>query len=92
MYALLVKEINSFLNSLIGYIVIAVFLLTIGLFLWIFPDGNFNILSAGYANIDPLFVITPWVYMLLVPAVTMRLFSEEKKNRNYRIVTYSPSY
>lgn len=90
MYALLVKEINSFLNSLIGYIVIAVFLLTIGLFLWIFPDGNFNILSAGYANIDPLFVLTPWVYMLLVPAVTMRLFSEEKKTGTIELLLTRP--
>jgi ABC-2 type transport system permease protein len=90
MYALLVKEINSFLNSLIGYIVIAVFLLTIGLFLWIFPDGNFNILTAGYANIDPLFIITPWVYLLLVPAITMRLFSEEKKTGTIELLLTRP--
>ena len=90
MYALLVKEINSFLNSLIGYIVIAVFLITISLFLWIFPDGNFNILEAGYANIDPLFVITPWVYLLLVPAVTMRLFSEEKKTGTIELLLTRP--
>lgn len=90
MYALLVKEINSFLNSLIGYIVITVFLITISLFLWIFPDGNFNILEAGYANIDPLFVITPWVYLLLVPAVTMRLFSEEKKTGTIELLLTRP--
>jgi ABC-2 type transport system permease protein len=90
MYALLVKEVNSFLNSLIGYIVIAVFLITISLFLWIFPDGNFNILEAGYANIDPLFVITPWVYLLLVPAVTMRLFSEEKKTGTIELLLTRP--
>jgi ABC-2 type transport system permease protein len=90
MFPLLVKEINSFLNSLIGYIVITVFLLTIGLFLWVFPDGNFNILQGGYANLDPLFVITPWVYMLLVPAVTMRLFSEEKKTGTLELLLTRP--
>jgi len=51
MFALLTKEINSFLNSLIGYIVIAVFLLTIGLFMWVFP-GELNVIDSGYANID----------------------------------------
>ncbi len=90
MYPLLVKEINSFLNSLIGYIVITVFLLTIGLFLWVFPDGNFNILAGGYSNIDPLFAITPWVYMLLIPAITMRLFSEEKKTGTLELLLTRP--
>ncbi len=89
MFALLKKEINSFLNSLIGYIVIAVFLLTIGLFMWVFP-GEFNIMDSGYANIDSLFSITPWVYMLLVPAVTMRLFSEEKKTGTIELLLTRP--
>lgn len=79
MYALFVKEINSFLNSLIGYISIAVFLIAIGLFLWIFPGNDLNIAESGYASIDGLFNITPWVYMFLIPAITMRMFSEEKE-------------
>ncbi|MFM7016226.1 MAG: gliding motility-associated ABC transporter permease subunit GldF [Bacteroidota bacterium] len=89
MFALLKKEINSFLNSLIGYIVIAVFLLTIGLFMWVFP-GELNVMDGGYANIDSLFSITPWVYMLLVPAVTMRLFSEEKKTGTIELLLTRP--
>jgi ABC-2 type transport system permease protein len=90
MIALLRKEINSFLNSLIGYIVITVFLVTISLFLWIFPGGGFNIPDSGYANIDPLFVLTPWVYMLLIPAITMRLFSEEKKAGTIELLLTRP--
>ncbi len=90
MFSLILKEINSFLNSLIGYIVIFIFLLTLGLFLWIFPDSSFNILEAGYANLDPLFVITPWVYMLLIPAITMRLFSEEKKTGTIELLLTRP--
>ncbi|MFN8153490.1 MAG: gliding motility-associated ABC transporter permease subunit GldF [Bacteroidia bacterium] len=90
MFSLILKEINGFLNSLIGYIVIFVFLLTIGLFLWIFPDPSFNIIDAGYANLDPLFVITPWVYMLLIPAITMRLFSEEKKTGTIELLLTRP--
>ena len=90
MRALLVKEINSFLNSLIGYIVIIVFLVTISLFLWIFPGGDLNILEGGYATIEPLFSITPWVYLFLVPAVTMRLFSEEKKTGTIELLLTKP--
>ena len=90
MFSLLVKEVNSFLNSLIGYIVIIVFLLTISLFVWVFPDTEFNIPGSGFANIDPLFIITPWVYMFLVPAVTMRLFSEEKKSGTIELLLTRP--
>lgn len=90
MFSLLKKEINGFLNSLIGYIVIVVFLTTIGLFLWVFPENQFSILDAGYASLDPLFIITPWVYMFLVPAVTMRLFSEERKSGTMELLLTKP--
>ncbi len=90
MFSLLVKEINSFLNSLIGYIVIIVFLLTISLFVWVFPDTEFNIPGSGFATIDPLFIITPWVYMFLIPAITMRLFSEEKKSGTIELLLTRP--
>ncbi|MEO5570349.1 MAG: gliding motility-associated ABC transporter permease subunit GldF [Bacteroidia bacterium] len=90
MIALLKKEINSFLNSLIGYIVILVFLLTISLFLWVFPETEFNVFESGYANIDSLFIITPWVYMFLVPAITMRLFAEEKKSGTIELLLTHP--
>lgn len=90
MFSLLKKEINGFLNSLIGYVVIVVFLTTIGLFLWVFPENQFSILDAGYANLDPLFIITPWVYMFLVPAVTMRLFSEERKSGTMELLLTKP--
>lgn len=78
MISLLKKEIQSFLGSLIGYIVILVFLTTIGLIMWIFP-GNNNVLDSGYASIDTLFAIAPWVFMFLIPAITMRSFADEKK-------------
>ncbi|HKR04023.1 MAG TPA: gliding motility-associated ABC transporter permease subunit GldF [Bacteroidia bacterium] len=90
MLSLLQKEINSFLNSLIGYIVILVFLLTIGLFLWVFPATDFNVFESGYANIDSLFIITPWVYMFLIPAITMRLFAEEKKSGTIELLLTRP--
>ncbi len=89
MLTLINKEIRSFLGSLIGYIVIAIFLTTIGLFLWIFP-GETNILEAGYATIDPLFYIAPWVFMFLIPAITMRLFSEESRTGTIELLLTKP--
>ena len=90
MFTLIKKEVNSFLNSLIGYIVVIVFLLTISLFLWVFPGNEFNILENGYAVIDGLFVITPFVYLFLIPAITMRLFSEEKKTGTIELLLTRP--
>lgn len=78
MWALLRKEIVSFFSSITGYLVVVVFLTVIGLYMWVFPD-EFNIFDAGYATIDTLFVIAPWVFLFLVPAITMRLFAEEKR-------------
>ena len=79
MLSLLQKEINGFLNSIIGYVAMLVFLLTIGLFMWVFPGTEFNVTEAGYANLDTLFIMAPWVFMFLIPAITMRSFAEEKK-------------
>lgn len=87
MFTLLVKEINSFLSSLIGYIVIAVFLAAIGLVMWVFPG---NTLDNGYANIDQLFIIAPWVFAFLAPAITMRSFSEEHRTGTLELLLTKP--
>jgi ABC-2 type transport system permease protein len=89
MLALLKKEISGFLGSLIGYIVIGVFLVAMGLLLWVFPFDS-NILNSGYAGIDPLFVLAPWVFMFLIPAVTMRSFAEEKKTGTIELLLTRP--
>ncbi len=89
MFTLLKKELSSFFNSLIAYIVIIVFLLSVSLFLWVFP-GNFNLLDLGYARLDSLFVIAPWVFLFLVPAITMRLFSEEMKTGTIELLLTKP--
>ena len=92
MFTLLIKEIRSFLSSLIGYIAIGVFVTGIGTFMWLVPSesAGSNVLENGFANIDPLFILAPWVYLFLIPAITMRSFSEEKKNRHYRTIINSP--
>jgi len=89
MLTLLRKEISSFLSSLIGYIVITVFLLINGLFLWVF-EGDFNILNFGYANLDGLFMIAPFVFLFLVPAITMRSFAEEKRTGTIELILTKP--
>lgn len=89
MIALLKKELSSFLNSLIGYVVMVVFLLMMGLFLWVFP-GEPNIILNQYAGIDGLFSITPYLYIFLVPAITMKSFSEEKKSGTIEFLLTKP--
>jgi len=89
MFPLLKKEIRSFLSSLTGYIVITVFLLINGLFLWIF-EGDFNILNFGYASLDGLFMIAPFVFLFLAPAITMRSFAEEKRAGTIELLLTKP--
>jgi ABC-2 type transport system permease protein len=89
MYSLFVKEIKTFLGSLIGYLVIAVFLLITGLFLWVFP-GMYNIPDNGYATLEGLFLLAPWVYLFLVPAITMRSFADEKRTGTIEILLTHP--
>jgi ABC-2 type transport system permease protein len=92
MLTLYIKEIRSFLSSLIGYVAIGVFISLIGIFLWIIPTeaGGANILDNGFASIDPLFLIAPWVYLFLIPAITMRSFSEEKKAGTIELLLTRP--
>ena len=89
MYALFKKEINNFLSSLIGIMVIVVFLLITGLFLWVF-QSDFNLLNYGYANLDGLFILAPWVFLFLVPAVTMRSFAEENRTGTIEMLSTKP--
>ncbi|MFA5419106.1 MAG: gliding motility-associated ABC transporter permease subunit GldF [Bacteroidales bacterium] len=89
MSALYFKEIRSFLSSLMGYVIILVFLVSVSLFLWVFPN-DFNIFDYGYANLDGLFVIAPFVFLFLVPAITMRSFAEEKKSGTIELLYTRP--
>ncbi len=90
MVALLKKEINSFLSSITGYVVMVVFLLSIGLFMWVIPGTDFNILENGYAGMDTLFMLAPWMFMFLIPAVTMRSFAEENKSGTIELLLTRP--
>ena len=89
MKSLLIREIKSFFGSPIGYLVIALFLLVNGLFLWVF-EGEYNILNSGFADLTPFFTISPWILLFLIPAVTMRSFSDEKKQGTIELLFTKP--
>lgn len=89
MLAILKKEINTFFASPIGYLVIGIFLLLNGLFLWVFK-GEFNILDNGLANLSSFFLLAPWILIFLIPAVTMRSFSDEKKQGTLELLVTKP--
>ncbi len=89
MFAIFRKEISGFFSSLTGYIVISVYLLVNSLFMWIFP-GEWNIFDNGYAGLDTLFFLSPWIFLFLVPAVTMRMFAEEKRLGTIELIFTRP--
>lgn len=89
MFTIIKREINSFFSSTIGYLVIAVFLVINGLFLWVF-SGNFNILDSGFADLSSYFELAPWVLLFLIPAVCMRAFSDEMKMGTLELLLTKP--
>jgi ABC-2 type transport system permease protein len=89
MKAILLREIKSFFGSPIGYLVIALFLTLNGLFLWVF-QGEYNILNTGFADMTPFFTLSPWILIFLIPAVTMRSFSDEKKQGTLELLLTKP--
>ncbi len=89
MGALYKKEILGFLSAITGWIVIGIFLTVTGLFLWVFPSGV-NVLDNGYANLNGLFSLAPFVFLFLVPAVTMNSISEEKRNGTLELLLIRP--
>lgn len=88
MYSIYRKEISSFLSSLIAYIVIIVFLMMVGLFMWVIPDTS--LLSYNYATLDQLFTMAPLVFLFLIPATTMRSFAEERQTGTIEFLSTKP--
>ena len=89
MIAIIRKEVVSFFASPIGYLVIALFIVINGLFLWVF-SGEYNIFDAGFADLSPFFQLAPWVLLFLIPAVSMRAFSDEKKMGTLELLLTKP--
>lgn len=89
MKSIVLREIKSFFGSPIGYLVITIFLIINGLFLWVF-EGDYNILNTGFADLTPFFTLSPWILIFLIPAVTMRSFSDEKKQGTLELLLTKP--
>jgi ABC-2 type transport system permease protein len=88
MLALYQKEINAFFSNLSGYLILSVFLISIGLVVWVFPDTT--VLNYGFADLEPLFVYTPYIFIFLIPAVTMKMISEERRSGTWEILMTAP--
>lgn len=87
MLAVLQKELNAFFSSLMAYVIIGFFLILMSLWMWVFPETN--VMDAGYADLQPLFRLGPYVLMFLVPAITMRLLAEEQKTGTLEVLLTS---
>lgn len=88
MKSLFLKEINAFFGSLTGYLVLALFLIAVGLIVWVFPESS--VLEYGFADLEAMFSYTPFVFTFLVPALSMRLISEERKTGTWELLRTSP--
>jgi ABC-2 type transport system permease protein len=89
MRALFLKEIQSFLSSIIGYIFMLIFLVTCWLFLWVVSD-YFNLLEGGVSDLIPFFNLAPLILLILIPAITMRSFAEEKRSGTIELLYTRP--
>ncbi len=89
MFAIFKREIQSFFTSLMGYLIVGMFLLLSGLFLWVFK-GDYNIFDYGFADLGNLFLLAPWIFIFLVPAITMKSFSEERKVGTLELLLIKP--
>ncbi|MBC2840358.1 gliding motility-associated ABC transporter permease subunit GldF [Robiginitalea sp. SC105] len=89
MFAIFRKEFSSFFSSPVGYLVAGIFLVLTGLFLWVFR-GPYNIIDYGFADLSLFFLLVPWVFLLLIPAVCMKTFAEERKLGTLELLLSKP--
>src|SRR5690606_1546411 len=88
MLQLFFKEINNFFNHLTGYLLLSAFLVALGLVVWIFPETS--VLEYGFADLEAMFIYTPFIFVFLVPAITMKMIAEERKSGTWEILITSP--
>lgn len=88
MYSIYKKDISAYFNTLTGYLVIGIFLLVSGLLLWVFPDTS--ILEYGYATLESFFAIAPYLFMFLIPSITMRSIAGEKASGTFELLLSKP--
>jgi ABC-2 type transport system permease protein len=89
MKALYFKEIRSFLSSVIGYTFIIIFLITSGLFHWVI-SYNTNLLEGSESDLIPFFNLSPLIFLILIPAITMRSIAEERRTGTIELLFTRP--
>ncbi len=88
MISIFYKEFSGFFTSLVAYITMGAFLLLSGLLLWVFPDSS--ILDYGYAGLESFFNVAPYLFIFLIPAISMRSLAEEKKDGTFELLATRP--
>ena len=89
MSAIFKREITSFFTSATGPLALVLFLLINGLVLWVFK-GPYNIFDYGFADLSAFFMIAPFIFLILIPSLTMKSFSEEKKLGTLELLLMKP--
>lgn len=92
MRALYLKEIRSFLSSIIGYVFILIFLISSGLFHWVISGEEIqtNLLEGAEADLIPFFNLSPLIFLVLIPAITMRSIAEERRTGTIELLFTRP--
>ena len=88
MWTIFGKEISAFFSSLIGYMAVGLFLVVMGLILFVWPQTS--ILDGNYATLDQLFDVAPMIFAFLIPAITMRSFAEENQTGTIELLATRP--
>lgn len=88
MFSVFRKELQSFFSSLIGYVVVGVFLIVMWLIMWFFTDTS--LLNQNLATMGQLFHLGPLIFVFLIPALTMRSFSEERQKGTIEFLSTKP--
>ena len=89
MFGIIIKDLNSFLNSIIGFVVLIFNVILSGIFLWVLP-GNFNIIESGISSMYNYFLFVPWIFIFLIPSISMSSLSEEYSNETFEILSTKP--
>lgn len=87
MWSIYKKDLSQFFSSLTGYVAISVFLLVMGLNVFVFEG---NVIDSGYATLDVFFTLAPWILVFMVPAITMRSFADELQSGTYEMLATKP--
>ena len=89
MYALYLKEIRGFLSSVVGYVFLLIFLIACWLFNWML-DSSMNLINYGQADLTPFFNAAPYVFLILIPAITMKSLAEERRTGTIELLYTRP--